>query len=138
MTETIVHPVVFDVVNTYLRARPEVTGLVGARISRDMPPATASPRWPAVRITVLSAPEVIPRVWVRALVQIDCWATGQGQADHLAETVRAVLRGSANHTTTAAVMGETTDLATRPMPDTTLTPHQPRSIVTGHVWIRPN
>ena len=139
MPETVVvHPVGFTILNTYLRARTEVTALVSTRIGRVMPGKDATPRFPAIRITELTSVEVVPRVWMRMYVQFDCWAATQLQADQLARTVVAVLRASGNFTTDDAVLGETQDLAVRSAPDESIEPSQPRSIVTGHVWIRPN
>ena len=134
----VVHPVGFSVLNSYLRSRPELTGLVATRISRVMPPELAVPRFPALRLTELTSVELIPRVWVRMLVQVDCWAVTQLGADELGRVVVGVLRASAGYITARAVLGETQDLAVRAEPDESLTPLQPRSIVTGHVWVRPN
>lgn len=139
MAETIViHPVGFTVLNAYLRSRSEVTAITSTRIGRIMPPSTSTPRFPAIRLTELAAVEYIPRVWVRTLFQADCWAQTDLQADQLARVVAAVLRASANFVTAGAVMGETQDLVVRSEPDSTTNPTQPRAIVTGHAWIRPN
>lgn len=134
----VVHPLGLEVVRGYLLSRSEVTDLVDQRIARTMPKQDANPRWPAIRLTEITSTEQIPRVWMRVLIQADCWAATQMAADHLARVVVAVLRASANYMTAEAVMGETQDLAVRADPDTTLTPIQPRAIVTGHAWIRPN
>lgn len=139
MPETaVIHPLGITVVRSYLLSRTEITGITSTRIGASMPSATASPRFPALRLTELTSLELIPRVWMRMLLQVDCWATTQPAADTLARTVLGVLRASANYTTADAVLGETQDLAARPEPDETLTPAQPRAVVTGHVWIRPN
>lgn len=134
----VIHPLGITVVRSYLLTRTEVTSLTGTRIGTSMPAATASPRFPALRLTELTSVERIPRVWMRMLLQVDCWAATQPAADGLARAVMGALRASANYVTADAVLGETQDLAARPDPDESLTPTQPRAIVTGHVWIRPN
>lgn len=134
----VVHPLPLEVLRAYLISRPSITTLVpAARISDRMPPATASPRWPALRLTEVSSFEVVPRRLTRAAVQVDAWAADQVAADRLARIVEGELRASANWSTSSATLGETTELAIRPAPDTTLTPAQPRAIVTGQLWIQP-
>lgn len=137
-TDIVVHPLGIAAVRTYLLSRTEVTDLVGTRVGGSMPPSTASPRFPAIRLTELTGAEAIPRVWVRMFFQADCWASDQPAADRLARVVAAVLRGSANYVTTGAVLGETAGISWRTAPDESITPTQPRTIVSGHAWIRPN
>lgn len=133
----VIHPVGFSVLNSYLRSRAEVTDLVSTRIGRVMPGETAAPRFPALRITDLSTIDVAAPAWARMYFQIDAWAGSAKQADVLARTVIAVLRVSGNFIADGGVLGGCTDLAARNDPDTSLTPSQDRSIVTGHVWLRP-
>ena len=139
MAETVViHPAGLSVVRSYLLGRTEVTAITGTRVNRTMPPELAVPRFPAIRLTELTSVELIPRVWIRMLIQVDCWAVTQLAADELGRVVVGVLRASAGYVTPDAALGETQDLAVRAEPDESLTPLQPRSIVTGHAWIRPN
>lgn len=131
-------PLGVAVARSYLLSRTEVTSLVGTRISTRLPLETVSPRWPALRLTDLSSTEVIPRVWSRTLMQVDCWGTEEVATRQLGQIVAAALRASANFQVAGAVMGETDDLTVRYSPDTTLNPSQPRTIVVGHVWVRPS
>lgn len=131
-------PLGVSVARSYLLSRTEVTSLVGTRISTRLPLETVSPRWPALRLTDLSSTEVIPRVWSRTLMQVDCWGTEEVATRQLGQVVAAALRASANFQVSGAVMGETDDLTVRYSPDTTLVPSQPRAIVVGHVWVRPS
>jgi hypothetical protein len=96
------------------------------------------PVFPAIRLTELGSAEAVPRVWMRVHFQADCWSETQATSDRLGRTVISVLRASANTTVEGGVLGEVTDLVVRAQPDETLTPPQPRSIVTGHAWIRPS
>jgi hypothetical protein len=133
VTDTVViHPLALSVTRAYLLTRSEVTAITNKVADTMLTP------FPSIRLTELTAVEIIPRVWMRVLIQADCWAATQPAADRLGRVVLGALRASANYTTADAVMGETQDLAVRSEPDTTLTPAQPRAIVTGHVWIRPN
>jgi hypothetical protein len=138
MTGLVVLPAAVPVVRHLFLATPELTAVVRQRVADVLPPEGSSPRWPAVRITELSTLEVVPRRLGRSLLQIDCLADDQTGADQLGRIVLATLRDAANHRAPGAVMGESTDLAVRAQPDETLTPAIPRSIVTGHVFIRPD
>lgn len=134
----VIHPVGVVVVRSYLLSRPEVTALVGQRVGTSMPSSSASPRFPALRLHEITSNEVIPHAWMRMLLQVDCWGVTPLGAMQLARVVLGVLRVSANYVHPDAVLGETQDLSIRYEPDTSLNEAQPRSIVTGHVWIRPN
>lgn len=130
----VIHPLGITVMRSYLLSRSEVTSIT-SRVGTSMP---SPPVFPAVRLTELMSTEQIPRRFMRMLFQADCWAATQPDADRLARVLIGVLRASANYVTTGAVMGETQDLAARAEPDTSLTPTQARSIVSGHAWFRPN
>jgi hypothetical protein len=134
----VIHPLGITLTRSYLLSRSEVTSLVGQRVSMMMPDATALPRWPAVRLTEIITTEATPRVWTTMLLQADCWAATQPDADRLARVLIGVLRASANYVTAQAVMGESENLTAKAAPDSSLNPPQPRSIVTGHVWLRPH
>lgn len=136
MAETaVVYPLGIAVMRGYLLSRTEVTTIVSTRIGTSMP---APPVFPAVRLTELMSTVQISRVWMRMFFQADCWATSQPDADRLARVLIDVLERSANYVATGAVMGTTQDLAARTEADTSITPAQPRSMVTGHTWFRPN
>jgi hypothetical protein len=133
VAETIVvHPLGLKVVRSYLLECDVVTAITSSIGDTMLKP------FPSIRLTDITAVEIIPRRFVRTLIQADCWAATQPDADRLGRVVLGALRASANYITSEAVMGETTDLSMRSEPDRTLTPHQPRCIVVGHVWIRPN
>lgn len=139
MAEPIVlHPLVLPPVLAYLLDQPTVTDIVGERISDEMEPDTSDPRFPCVRVTEVSTVEATARRWQRSLVQFDCWADSQPDADRLARVVAAAMRAAANFSHQGAVLGETTDVTWRPEPDETLDPYQPRAIAEGQVWVRPN
>ncbi len=133
MTDVVVHPVGIAAVQAYLRSRPELTATTGQRIGGFM-----MRPFPSVRITEISSNVVAARRLVRMLLQADCWAATQADADRLARLVWAVIEEAPNYQTTGAVITGVDDLSARSEPDSTLDPHQPRSIVTGHVWLRPN
>jgi len=134
----VVHPLGIAIIRRYLLEQPDITTHT-VHIATEMPQAgPGGERFPAIRLTEIGSDEVIPRVWVRMAFQADCWSETQAKADRLGRTVIAALRACANTTYWDAVMGETTDLSVVAEPDTTLTPAQPRAIVTGNAWIRPS
>lgn len=136
----VLHPLGIEILRTYLLQRTEVTALVTdpGHIADTMPPEADDPRWPAIRLNELATTVVVPRVWTRMLVTADCWDVDQPAADRLGRVVLAALQECANTTVAGAVLGEPQDLTVRAQPDGTVTPAQPRSIVTAHIWIRPS
>jgi hypothetical protein len=134
----VLHPLGIAIVRRYLLEQPSITTHTTQIATEMPPPAPANVRFPAIRLTELGSTEVIPRVWMRMAFEADCWSETQAKADRLGRAVVAVLRACANTTYWDAVMGETTDLVVRAAPDPTLTPAQPRAIVTGNAWIRPS
>lgn len=142
MADPVIHPDAAAAHIAWLLDREVVVALTGDRIGTRMPPKDVIPQWPAIRVTVIDAPVVQDHRWVRALVQFDCWADRQLAANQLA----ALVTGHLTQATGAVVLEGTAvlggpepgTLATRPAPDTTVTPDQPRAIVTGQLWIRPN
>ena len=74
-----------------LRADPIVGPAVGGRISTDMRPGPS-----CIRVSLIGGGEPFNE-WVRATVQVECWATDQLVAGQLAFTVRQrwpLLRGN--------------------------------------------
>lgn len=151
MPDLIVHPLGIAVLREYLLSVIEVTTVVGDRIGYSMPPAPRTefdpPQFPALRLTEITSTEIVARRIVRMLVQIDCWASRNNEADRLGRIVLAALRESANFITgnTGAVLLESSDLSLRSEPDQSVSPstseelpYQPRSIVSAQIYVRPN
>lgn len=135
MSDVVIHPLGISVLRSFLLQHTEITGIVGQRIGTSM--ETGPVKFPSLRLHEITSNEVIARRFMRMLVQIDCWAERQVEADRLARVVIGVLRDSANYMTPDAVMGESTDLSTRAQADHSLNPPQPRSIISAHIWVRP-
>lgn len=127
-------PVAWPVARSYLLSRPEIAGIVGDRVKPIMPTT-----FPGLRVTELSTSH--HRRWSRAYLQIDCWHTNQHAADALAQTVMDVFTALGQYVTGAAVLTADDDWTAAQMPDATVTVSggapQPRTIVTGHVFIHP-
>ncbi|MEO6629213.1 MAG: DUF3168 domain-containing protein, partial [Aquihabitans sp.] len=126
------------VLRSYLLSRSEITALVGSRVARVMPDESASPRWPALRLTEITTTEIVPVRLTRMSVQVDAWAASQAVADNLARLVAAVLRDGEGYVATGAVLCGVENLATSAAPDESVLPIQPRAILTGYVFFRPN
>lgn len=133
----VVQPEVMALVLALLRSRSRLTDAVGQRIARSMPSTEFRTRWPAIRVTEIVTVETTRRRIWRTLVQFDCWGLTDDEADQLARDVAAELRAASNFATSEAVVLDVTDVAVRRQPDGTLSPAQPRSIVTCHLSIQP-
>lgn len=140
MAEPVIHPLGISVLRSFLLSWDLVTDRTGQRVGTSMPGENTSPRFPALRLTDINSVVVIPRRWVRMFPQVDCWAATQAESDELARVVVAVLQETANYIPPdgRAVLGEAVDIVARTDPDDSLTPVQPRAIVSCHIPIRPN
>lgn len=134
----VTYPLPLASLRTFLLSRTEITAIVGTRISDAMPAATASPRWPALRLSVQSSGPTTPHRRIDALFQIDCWAVNQPSADRLASKVVSVLEAVRQFDTGDAFFDHASTLRWRSDPDETISPAQPRSIVTGRIRLTPH
>lgn len=130
-TDTLADPVA--VLVAYLAATPSVVALVDDRISSTLDADTA---WPAVRVTLIAAYPVYPRVLDRLMVQLDCFSDDEPQAYAVAASVRAALVGCGGWVGDGAVLSGSTGLGLQPIPDQTFTPPASRVAVIGYVFAR--
>lgn len=133
-------------VSAYLRARSEVTALVGDRVYTAIP---NSPTFPLVRLTRVGGTPVHSRpLWVdEALIQVDVFGTvpgetgsgGRRQIHQIAETCRAALVEMADTAHDEAVVDGVSFGPFSWLPDDTYTPARPRFLfdVTVHLHVKP-
>jgi len=117
----------------YLATVPTVTALVADRIATALDPESG---WPAVRVTLLNAFPVYPRVLDRLMVQLDCCSPDEPEAYATAAAVRAALVGCGSWVGAGAVLAGSQALSLRPIPDETYTPPITRVAVSGYVFAR--
>jgi len=117
----------------YLTGTPSVAALVDDRVASALDTETV---WPAVRITLLNAYAVYPRVLDRLMLQVDCFSPDEPEAYAVAAAVRAALVGCGGWVGDGAVLTGSTGLALHPIPDETYTPPVARVAVTGYVFAR--
>lgn len=92
--------------------------------------------WPFVRVTLLNAYPIFPRVLDRYMVQVDCFSPEEPHAYETALAVRAALVGCAGWTGEGASLSGSQELSLRPIPDETFTPPIARVSVAGYVFAR--
>lgn len=130
-----VSPVPWVVLREFLLSRTEITSRVGTQVLPRMP-AT----FPGIRLIEITVKKGRP--WSRAYMQFDCWADDQRSADDLAGALADLLLALHQYVTDSVVLVSDVDWHAAQMPDTSVTlaggQPQPRSILTGHVWLRPN
>lgn len=128
-----VSPVPWVVLRGFLLSRTEITDRVGTRVLPRMP----SP-FPGIRLTEITVAKKRP--WSRAYMQLDCWHNDQHSADALGGAVADLMLALHQYVTEAAVLVSDFDWNAAQMADPSVTlpggAPQPRSIVTGHVWVR--
>lgn len=120
----------------YLLSVPSVTDVVEDRVASAIDADNQA--WPFVRVTLLSAFAIYPRVLDRYMVQIDCFSPTEIDAYGTATVVRAALVGCAGWTHDNAVLTGSQDLSLRPIPDQTYEPPLGRVSVGGYVYARSN
>ncbi len=129
-----VSPVPWTVLRGFLLSRTEITSRVGTRVLPRMPDS-----FPGIRVTEITVKKGRP--WSRAYMQLDCWANDQHAADTLGGVVADVMLALHQYVTDAAVLVSDYNWHAAQTADPSVTlaggQPQPRSIVVGHVWVRP-
>ncbi len=102
----------------YLRARPAVTALVGARVSTELP---ATPVFPAVTLTRVGGLPGVAGYLDRPRIELSCWAATKAAAHALARIVEdAMLAIVGAHAigTVTGIIEDGLGLQWNPDPDT--------------------
>jgi hypothetical protein len=132
-------PDVERLVSSYLRARPDVTALVGDRVYTAFPAQASTDRPPAVLIrrTGGTPPFSIPLVVDEAEVQVDAYGGGKALAHEVVATVRVALAELEGAVRPEGVVAAVRFRALRYLPDEAFDPAWPRFIADVAITTRP-
>lgn len=128
-------PDVEALVCTYLRAQPEVSALVAARVGTEVP---EGPTFPLVRVRRIAGAPVlnVPLYLDAPVLQIEGYASNKATARALTETVRAVMaERMIGNRTGGGVVSKVTFGSMSWLPDEDFTPPQPRYIADVTVYV---
>ena len=124
MTSVDVLPDVAKFARGYLLAQPELTSLVGQRVSTR---SLATVVYPYVTLQRIGGVPSVRRRLDSARIQVDCWADTDGTASRVARVTRALLHRMEGYADALAVCTAVDDdLGIQWLPDVARTPPTPR------------
>lgn len=128
---------------SFLRAQPEVSTIVGSKVTTAIPEAPTPPaadnRFPRVRVRRIAGFAVLnhPLHVDAPLVQLEAYAQTKGAARLLIETCRAVLAERVIGAHATGVVSDVRFGAMSWLPDEDFTPPKPRYVADCTITIHP-